>query len=162
MKARWLVLTAVWGASFACGTRGDAASGVSQTTLAAWLEASGVSSTSGADGLRWSCPGDEGVAAIARVEETRVRLATNGLYRISEAQGSRGVTMVLTQVATLAHDLDWGALSLDPETGEVVYTITLQVLDGLGADTLQVATEALCLGAETARPILSRAGNLDE
>jgi hypothetical protein len=102
------------------------------------------------------------VAAVARVEETRVRLATNGLYRISEAEGSRGVTMVLTQVATLAHDLDWGALSLDPETGEVVYTITLQVLDGLGPDTIQAATEALCSGAETARPVLSRAGNLDE
>jgi hypothetical protein len=131
-----------------------------------WVDATlsdaGFETTLSDDGVRWSCPGEQGVAAMARVgSRGQVWLTTNGLYRLADAQDSRRVVLVLTQIATLSHDLDWGALSLNPASGEVIYRITLPA-GPASATVLREATGAMCRDVAIVEPVLVAAGTTKE
>lgn len=130
-------------------------------TVAGWMQGAGYATTPEPGRLRWSCPGEQGVAALVSEEGPLLRLRTNGLLRLEEARDARHVVLLLTQLATSSHDLPWGGLSLEPEQGEVIYRIDLPRHDGLGEATVREAAAALCEGSARVRPLLQRSASAD-
>lgn len=53
--------------------------------------------------------------------DTTVRLRSDALTRLADAPDDRAVIGLVTQVATLNHELSFGRLALDPASGEVRY-----------------------------------------
>lgn len=148
------------GLTSACLAGGEAARPVGLDEVARWLGEAGYSAVVEEGRVRWACTGEDGVAALATEEGGHLlRLRTNGLVRLDEAQDSRHIVLLLTQLATSSHDVAWGGLSLEPEQGEVIYRIDLPRHDGLGAPTVHAAAEQLCAGASRLRPLLRRSAS---
>ncbi len=100
-------------------------------------------------------PGGGYVAEIVVLAEVpSVRLRTDGLYRLQEAQTARGTGLLLTALATLNHELAIGRLGLDPATGQVHYTVDVPADDAVSDLTVQQAIGRLLGTADALHPRL--------
>lgn len=129
-------------------------------TLAAWLTKTGHTPERFDDVLRIAHDGPEGRYAVtvqAFDEAHLVFLATSSLITLNDADGERGIVLLLTNLATLNYELDEGKLQLNPASGEVMLSIELETDDGLGERTFTNALATLTATADASIPKLKAA-----
>lgn len=86
-----------------------------------------------------------------------VVLSTDGLWSLADAQGDAAAVVLVTQVATLNHELRAGRLSLDAATGAVEFTVDLPADEAVGDLTVRRAVERLLTTADALQPRLAGA-----
>ncbi len=86
-----------------------------------------------------------------------VFLATDDYLDLKDATSTESVVLLLVQLAALNYDLLVGKFQLNPESGEILFSMELHVEDGLGYATLAGAFRDLCEMADAKKPDLDQA-----
>ncbi len=84
-------------------------------------------------------------------------LAVSDYLRLEDATTSSAMVLLLTQLAALNYDLLLGKFQLNPRTGEISFSVELNLDDGLGFRTLKAASDHLVRTADERYPELLRA-----
>jgi hypothetical protein len=88
-----------------------------------------------------------------------VFIATSGYLRLSDAQDTSSVVLLMVQLAALNYELLLVMFQLNPETGEVLLSTEVHVFDGLGYDTFLSILEHLIDTADDKYDELERAAS---
>ena len=83
-----------------------------------------------------------------------VYIATDSLISLADTQDDRGALLLITTLATLNYDTLEGKLQLNPETGEVLFSVELEVDDGFSDATLVTAVDHVVRTADALYPLL--------
>lgn len=81
-------------------------------------------------------------------------IAATDYFRLEEAGTSRSLVLLLTQIAAMNYDLLLGKFQLNPNSGEISMSVELNLDDGLGYRTFEVATRHLLRTADDRYPVL--------
>ena len=84
-------------------------------------------------------------------------LTTRDYLRLSAAENTESVVLLLVQLAALNYEVLIGKFQLNPETGEILLSTEIHVRDGMGYDAFVHALETLCHTADARYPELERA-----
>jgi hypothetical protein len=84
-------------------------------------------------------------------------LATDDYLHLSAASNTESVVLLLVQLASLNYEMLVGKFQLNAETGEILLSVEISTIDGLGYDTFVNALEQLLHTADSRYPELERA-----
>lgn len=108
------------------------------------------------DPLVRACPASDLLIEVRTLPASGlVYVGTRGWAALHQTDDAAAVVRLLTQVATLNHDLPVDKLSLDAETGE--FTVSRTLVAATWRDTFATAVHGVCVTATHTRPALTAA-----
>lgn len=84
-------------------------------------------------------------------------LATDGYLHLEQASSTDSLVLLLVQLAALNYEVLVGKFQVNPATGEILMSVELPTVDGLGYETFLRAVEGLLQTADARYPDIEAA-----